>query len=375
MRIVDTFAKHKAEPDKSFEAYLKERRLELGRSIKHRKKIYLDTKYWLILRDSKLGRSNHSEVANLLDLLLEGVKSEKLICPISADIFIEILKQRDPATLNCSIKLIDMLSCGVSILGPEERARMELLYFVRKHMSGEESCHSHQIFIWTKTAYVLGFVNPCNTPFSPEDELAMQKALLDQMWIVSLSDMINTIGIDALRKSPQMLDISDKLNAGKFSHIHENKSYKQMFLSELAGILDMFKPDFEEMFAYLYEKDSGVPPSKSEVASSDGTRMFMNLIYHGFDLNRFSRELPTIKILATLHAAIRWDKDRKYKPTDLHDIHHAVAALPYFDVFLTERSLCHLLTRNDLALDGLYDCRVVSKPSKAIAEIEEILSQ
>ena len=70
MRIVNTIARHKAEPDKSLEAYLKERHLELGRSIKHRKKIYLDTKYWLILRDSKLGRSNHSEVANLLDLLL-----------------------------------------------------------------------------------------------------------------------------------------------------------------------------------------------------------------------------------------------------------------------------------------------------------------
>lgn len=374
MHFVDTFARHKGEPDKSLESYLKERRLELGRSIEHRKKIYLDTNYWLILRDNKIGRSNRSEVTILLDLLQEGIKLEKLICPISADIFIEILKQSDPVTLKCSVELIDMLSCGVSILGPEERVRMELLYFVHKYKSGEESCHSQMIFAWNKIAYALGFTSFCNTQFSPEDELAAQKAFLDQMWEVSLFDMINTIGIDKLRNIPRLPDISNDLNVGKRNHMQENKSFKELFLSELAGILDIYDPVLEEIFAHLYEKETGTPISKAELHSSDESRMFANLIYHSFDRNRLSDELPSLRIPATLHAAIRWDTDRKYKPTDLHDIHHAAGALPYFDFFLTEHSLRHLLTRTDLALDDLYSCRVISDSKQAVTEIKETIN-
>lgn len=373
MRFVDTFARHKAEPATTLESYLKERRLELGRSIKHRKKIYLDTNYWLALRDNRMGESNRSEIAKLLDLLQEGIKSGKLICPISGDIFIEILKQRDPVTLSCSVELIDMLSCGVSILGAEERVRMELLHFIHKQISGEEGCHSHNVFAWNKIAYTLGFITPGNTSLSPEEELAMQKAFLDQMWEVSLSDIVGTMEVDALCKRPQTRDISADLNVGKLNHMHETKSFKEVFLSELAGVLDMFKSYFDEMFAYLYENETGEPPPRAEVEASDGSRKFANLIYHGFRLNLLSKELPSLRIPATLHAAIRWDKGRKYKTTDLHDIHHAAGALPYFDVFLTEHSLRHLLTRKDLALDDLYGCRVVSDQSDAIAEIEEIL--
>lgn len=375
MHWVNTFDRHKREPHKSLEAYVKERRLELGMSIESRKKIYLDTKYWLILRDNKLGRSEHSEGAKLLDLLQDGVQAEKLICPISADVFIEILKQSDPVTIDCSTGLIDMLSCGVSILGPEERLRMELLYFVRKYLFGEETCYSHKIFAWNKIAYTLGFRSPCNTPFSPEDELAIQKAFLDQMWELSLSDMIETIGIDAICRRPRIPDASGELNAGKFSHMHENKSFNELFLSELAGMLDVYKPVFGEMFGHLFQEETGLVRSHAEVADSEGSRMIANLIYHGFRLKRLSKEVASLRIPATLYAAIRWDKGRKYKPTDLHDIRHAAGALPYFDVFLTEHSLRHLLTRKDLALDRLYGCRVVSDLSAAIAEIEEILGK
>lgn len=374
MRFVDTFGKHRNEPGKSLDAYLKERRLALGTSIADRHKIYLDTKYWLLLRDYRLGRSENPAIARLSFLLEDGVRSGKLICPMSADIFLEILKQTDPVTLKCSVELIDTLSKGVSVLAPEERGQMELLHFVQKTLFSEANCHSPEVFVWTKLAYALGFTAPHDNRFSPEEELVIQKGFLDQMWEASLADMIDTIGINAIREMPRMPDISEHLNMGKFAHASENDSFEAVFLSEIAGILDILKPGFGEMFAYLYESLGGAA-TKKEISASDGPQQFANLIYHGFRLKRFSTELPSIRIPATLQAAIRWDLNRKYRPTDMHDIRHAEVALPYFDTFLTERSLRHLLTRTDLGLDRLYGCTVTSDPNRAVEEVEKVVSR
>ena len=375
MHFVNTFEKHRKESGKSLENYLKECRLRLGESIAHRHKIYLDTKYWILLRDNRLGRKVKAAIAELSSLLEDGTTSGKLICPISADIFLEIIKQSDPTTLKCSVEIIDALSEGVSVLAPEERTRMELLYFMRKNLSGEGSCHSQEIFVWTKLAYVLGTIAPYNTPFSQEEELVIQKSFLDQMWEISLSDMIETMGIDTVHEMPSMPDISDDLNTGKFEHLSENSSFEEVFLSEIAGILDTYMDDFREMFVYLYKRMTGNVPAKSEVTVCDGPRQFANLIYHGFRLKRFSTELPSLRIPATIHAAIRWDRDRKYKPTDVHDFCHAETALPYFDTFLTENSLRHLLTRHDLGLHRLHNCTVISDPEIAVEEVKKAVSQ
>jgi hypothetical protein len=354
---------------------LKERRLALGKAIADRYKVHLDTKYWLLLRNYELGRSTDPVIARLSELLHDGVRSARLICPISADIFVEIFKQTDPLTLRCSVGLIDILSEGVSVLAPEERIRMELLHFVRKNTFGEDSCHAPDIFIWTKLAYVLGFMSPSNTPFGKEEELVIQKAFLDQLWEATLTDVVDMMGMDAIRRMPRMPDISSKLNAGKFAYAEENGLFEETFLSEVSGVLDIFKPDFSEMFAHLYKNQTGVAPTKEEVATSDAPRLFANLIYNGFTLKIFSTELPGLRIPAMLHAAIRWDAERKYKPNDDHDIRHAEIALPYFDILLTEHSLRHLLTRSDLRLDKIYKCQVISEPSGAVAAIEMFLRQ
>jgi hypothetical protein len=369
MQFIDTFAKHKAEPRKSLDSYLKERRLALGKELKDRKKIYLDTKYWILLRDCKLGRSDQPILGRLLDMLQRGVTAQKLLCPISTDVFIEILKQTNEVNLRCTVKLVDTLSLGVSVLYRQERTRMELLYFLFKILRGEEKCLPPDVFVWTKLAYTLGFTTPRNTGFSPEDELLIQKVFLDQMWHLSLSDLVENMGIDVIRKMPRMSDISTELNKGKFSHTHENRSFKQMFLSELAGALDTMLPDLSEIFEYMYENFTGAITPREKVEPN----LFRNIIYHGFRLNRFTTELPSIRIRATLHAAIRWDAMRKYKATDIHDINHAEAALPYFKVFLTERSLRDLVTRKSLNLHGIYNCQVLVDPAEALEAIERIV--
>ncbi len=108
MKLVDTFDNHRSEPDKALDEYTKETRLDLGQEISQCKKVYLDTKYWLLLRNAVLRKEENKEIIELLSLLRQGVQLKKLICPISEDIFVEIL-QSNPSTLKTTVSLVDEL--------------------------------------------------------------------------------------------------------------------------------------------------------------------------------------------------------------------------------------------------------------------------
>ncbi len=372
--MIDTFEKHMSEPQKTLEAYTKDVRLSLGRELEGCKKIYLDTKYWILLRDAEIGRHRDENILELLSVLHRGVQTGKIVCPISEDIFAEVLKQSDAETLIETCNLIDALSKGISILSEQERIGFETLYFVRRNLGGEDSVYSPDILVWTKLAYVLGAVHPAATPFSPQEELVVQKAFFDHMWTISLSQMIEITGTDTISKMPRLNDLSTNLNENKMRYAHENKSFKQLFLSELAGVLDLCIPIFEDTTIYIYEKENEHKPTESEIRSSKAGKQIGNAVYNLFRKNKLQAYFPTLVIGAGLHALVRWDVKRKYEENDLHDFRHAQAALPYFNFFFTEHNLRDLVTRSNVAFDKKYGCEVFSHPNKALKRAMEICS-
>jgi hypothetical protein len=94
-------------------------------------------------------------------------------------------------------------------------------------------------------------------------------------------------------------------------------------------------------------------------------------IVANFEGGRLDRELPTLVVRSGLCAAIRWDRSRRYEENDFHDHSHAAAALPYFDIFATERSLAHLVT-NQLKFDQLYGGKVVKTGAELLSLVSTI---
>ncbi len=374
MKLIDTFEKHRSEPEKTLETYTREVRIALGREMAKCKKIYLDTKYWLLLRDAAMGRQRDGDITELLAVLRYGVEDGRMVCPISEDIFAVVLNQSDTKTLSETSNLIDILSRGISILSEQERIGFETLYFIRRTIGGEDSVHSPDVLVWTKLAYVLGAVHPTSTPFFPQEELVLQKAFFDQMWTISLSQMIEIMGKEAISKMPRLNDLSDILNEGKIRHSHENNSFKQLCLSELAGVLDLCIPTFEDTMVYLFKGQQGCEPTPSEVKSSKAGKQIANAVYNLFRKNKLQTYFPTLVIGSALHALVRWDTKRKFKRNDLHDFRHAQTALPYFDFFFTEHSLRDLVTRSHVAFDKKYGCEVFSCPHEALNRVKEICS-
>lgn len=357
MKFVDTFEKHQREPYKSANAYAKEKRVELGTGLLGTKKIYLDTKYWLLLRDAKLGRARDENQVQMLALTERLSSSGRYIFPISEDIFVEVLKQTDPDTLRSTVALIDSFSRGVSVLSGEERVQLEVFHFLETHLGSSVFCL--QELVWTKVAYNLGYLSPHHDQFPEETNSVIQKAFFDQMWSASLMDIVETMSRNGAPNLPHIRGYSDRLNTGKFAHMHQNKTFNEMFLSEIGGMIDSYKTDFKDLFAYKFEKHYGHPPDPDELEQSNSGQLFANMIYNLFKLNKVKQELPSFRINAGLHAAVRWDKKQKYQDNDMHDFRHAAAALGYCDYFFTEKRLCHLATQDLLKYDKLFNCKTL----------------
>jgi len=83
-------------PCNDVSAYVRLKRIALAHEITSKKKIYLDTKYWALLRDARLGRSPNSTMAELLACLEALVRNGHAICPLNADVFLKSSSRATP---------------------------------------------------------------------------------------------------------------------------------------------------------------------------------------------------------------------------------------------------------------------------------------
>jgi len=369
MKFINTLDQHIRSPDVSLGDYLQAKQVSLGATVNTRIIVYLDTKFWLILRDVELGREKNLVERELYRLVNELSVSKKCIFPIGEDVFLEVVKQSDVVTRNTTACLIDRLSEGVSLVSLEERVDIEVFDFFSSYSNIVYPARSD--LVWTKLPYCLGFMTP-KINLDENLSLAIEKAFVDQFWICSLSEMLSALEGNSENVELPVFKIASMLNEGKFSHTQENGTYTQMFQSELAGLLDVFKVNVLRSTKKLFLIREGRVPSQSEIEKSKTERLTINCIYNGFRLNKIKKEFPSFRILAGLHASVRWNTNQKFKDNDMHDFHHAAAALPYAQYFFTERSLRHLITQNKNSFDVLYNCTVESDVGRSISQLEKI---
>ncbi len=279
------------------------------------------------------------------------------------------MKQSDDKTRAVTAKVIDRLSEGVCFISLRERVALEALQFVAEKTRLD--VYPVNQLIWTKIVYALGFTSP-QSDLESEIDLALQKAFIDQMWVATLSDMVEMIGFDEESAKLLFTDIADSQNEGKFKHADENSSFSKMFLSELAGFLYVWEPELRYVMPRLRQMKTGVLSTEDEIDKADTAASLSKMIYNLFRLENISTELPTFRVKSGLYAAARWDKKRKFENNDFHDFQHAAAALPYTDYFFTEGHLLHAITQGMTGYDTLYNCRVVAKVSEALRCLREI---
>ncbi len=290
------------------------------------------------------------------------------------------MKQTDAKTLKATAELVDRLSIGVMSVSYDERVKLEVIHFLCSTLSslqyrqipGDVKPESIRFLysimgkigkvsetkelIWTKLACHVASKTPIPelSFMSSEENLIHRKAFLKHMWPLSMSQMIDVMAKNGELKPISDFDISSKLNRDKIKYHGEANNFHQMFMIEVGGIINAFRPVLAGIMKNLYQRTTGRTVNDNEAAKSK----LGELIYHLFRLDKVGKAMPAIRIISALHAAVRWDKRHKYQGHDTYDFHHAALALPYCDFFFTEKRLAHLVTQKPLSFENLYGCDV-----------------
>lgn len=334
----------------------------LSSSLVGIKKIYLDTRYWVIFRDVLAGKERTEYDIKLFQKVFSLVQAGQAICPYSEEVLLEFKKQKDPKTLKESINALDLLSKGVCFVSLDERVKHEIKNLMKLSNGGELESLGMPENIFTKSGYALGFVGPTSVlgEMGPTNDIV--KSMIDFTWSLELSKMLERLGADKFLRDFHVHDISDVLNQGKIDNENENTSYEQMYRSELGGIVDVYS---DHIHAVWRDHCIEVGQETSKEMLDSGVSSLQKILFNGIEYGKLKMIVPTFHILASIHAFTRWDKRRKYKPNDWSDFNHAIYALPYCDYFFTEGSLKTLLTTKKLQLDKLFKCLVFSDSQDA----------
>lgn len=365
--------RHRAEPNVTPDRHIQRLMIELGESIAGKRKIYLDTRYWIYMRDAAAGRPQTPVHASLLKELRLLVSAGMAVCPISDVLLLEFLKQSDETTRLATARIVDELSGGVALIHEDLRVGTEFAHFFFE-TGARASVHPIEHLVWTKSCYVWGETYPTKTPLDAATERAMQKAFIDHLWGMSLESMLQELGRPLPDGIVDFEGTAQRLNEANRAHVHELRTFQKLALDELAGVLDLYEDRLADLLAEMYQRQEGRPLEMSEVERREcGARMRTALI----NLFRLKPEVmrkkaPTLYVSAKCHAAVRWDKKRNLAANDLMDFHHAAAGLGYCDAFFTDKPLKVLLCQHHVGLPGELERFVTADAEEAVGFVRTL---
>ena len=366
-----TIAYHLEHPEISLDRYVRSKILATADRVLARKRVYLDTRFWILLRDVSLGRAKDAVHEQILGSLRELVTAGTAICPINADTLAELLKQRDETTRLATAKLIDELSLGVALQSSEERVGTELMHCVQLTRLGPARIEPLERLVWTSPVHVLGHSFPTFGRLPEDQRLACQKAFTDYVWDFPLAEQIPYLkGVPAALNGSWKA-IADKLNREIKEHDQKVLPLSELHLHEFEGGLQLYLPKIIGMFEHLYEYDMRVTPEAVREDPTTAARGLIRMLVESLRTGTIGRQLPSLIIRAGLHAGVRRNRGRQFTGNDLHDFGHATAALAYCDYFATDKSLRHLVV-NDLRFDERYDTIVTAEPAELLALLDQL---
>lgn len=160
-----TLAHHLAHPKVSPPAHILNKSRERAAFVNARKALYLDTKFWSKLRDASLGSAVEPADPALLDAIRAAVQANKLICPVAADMILELLNVGDQSKRAAAAQLVDDLSLGVTLRTEMERVSAEVEDFIRRR--GRSAPMASKKVTPLSTAERITAIIACFSPAGP----------------------------------------------------------------------------------------------------------------------------------------------------------------------------------------------------------------
>jgi hypothetical protein len=323
--------------------------------------VFLDVNFWIDCRDAFFDPASDIEKRELYALLLDAVRAGRLFCPMSSDVLSELTKQRD-AEFGATMAVVDELTEGVAMVPHRERLVIEVERFLGGFSSALAAPHRP---IWTSFVYAFGYTDilpPVPFRRTQSDLLAM----VETGWRMPPSTHIPALRRAIKDAKAESERAAARLNRGADDHRAEVTSYAKVLSDELDGAADLISGHLMSEYDRMASEVGA--PAGDETLRRNLTRMAAL----GMKNTEGQKAFGNIVVPATLHAAFRAEKNRRFTANDIFDFRHAAAALPNCQAFFTEGKLARLLASGHVALTTAYPCRVASTPTEAIAALRSL---
>ncbi|MGE8723314.1 hypothetical protein ACO2KH_18460 [Leptospira terpstrae] len=343
----------------SIETIILYQKLNIKKEINKKTKIYLDTNYWKNIAEAKA--SSQNKFSKLYNLLSEKVTSGKIICPVSNVNFIETLKQNHNSRLRVA-SVFDELSNLVAI-DLNQILLLEDILLIHSLNSGESVSNLEKIPIWTFAAFIFGEIDISLPNLNQSGSEKLKHALVNKIKEQSFTEIFNTLSNSPAKETffrelaKDENEISEKLKEYSKT-INKKPSWSQIYSFALTGNLLKSK----ERIIKLIE----------ELKLPEPNIQFEKILKKTMNVKKLDQYIPSRKIISGIHAIYSHDSARIYDPNDFEDSLHSCLALPYYDIFFTDKSNAKILTSDLLSFDKIYNCKIEYNLEKCIEIIESI---
>lgn len=339
-----TLEDHFADPDITIDQHVDARALNLANQLVGKAAIYLDTRFWIVVREVRDGTRTKPIERKLVHHLEALVGAGRAFCPIAEPTFSELMKQGDEEQRVATAQVVDDLSCGASILPDIDRMPAEARNLLLSKLTRQEQAPYRP---WTGVGFVLGNMFPVETAFGPVEERAIQKTVYDRLWETPLAQLVTMLDSRAFSEAEEGEQFASHLNAENLRHRPQMQSFDWVLEQEFDGVARTSAEMLPELAAMLAPFRSAMPFEPVQLWRNSLREMLKN--------PEHARRLPAANVHATIHALFRWEyRDKTITPNDLVDFRHAAAALGYCDALLTEAGLRRTLDHRRRSLRELH---------------------
>jgi hypothetical protein len=341
-----SFEKHRNERTISAEAYLRRRHFALKNALDKRTLIYLDTNHWVnmtnvLVRSAKATK----EYARLLAHLDKLAQNDRILCPLSFPLFLEMMKQTDERTRLATIHLMEAFSGGVCLQYPLEIEKVEIRQRLLRVVLGKDAPDLHEWF-FTKVGYLAGERLPFNKAYSNEDNWFIQKVSINGAWTMPLEHIAEERRAHLL----QLLAESRMAEATTIDaawYQSRKTSFREALQREKTYAVYLMREDMERI--------------ADEVANEFAPHRDVSRLPGGMNTPD-PWALPSVQILAGVNAALLTSK-KSFDVNDIIDFRHAAISIPYCNALFCDKRMAHVLSCKPLSFGKLYDTVILWKPS------------
>jgi hypothetical protein len=191
------------------------------------------------------------------------------------------------------------------------------------------------------------------------------------MWARSLEELLTDTPVPDDNSDNELRANALRITESSAKRTSEMKSYEQVFVDEVAGLIEAYRPEISRAFrpyATVMLQAAGADSHDLPTVEQHG----LDLAYSAAAAPKPHNALPLIRILAGLHAFIRWQRQRAFTFNDIFDLRHAAAAIPYCDVFLTEKFVKTACTSSLLDFGTAYNSRIICDEDEALDAVSQL---